>query len=75
MDAYHREIILSNIDTLIEWTDYDQLKDGCISKNILSTNTFDEIEVNRMLVKWCFSIQFDDSIIVNGVNINLNDLR
>lgn len=46
MDSYHRDIILSNIDTLIEWTDYDKLKDGCLSQNILSIDTIQEIEVS-----------------------------
>ncbi|KAG4073108.1 hypothetical protein HA402_009527 [Bradysia odoriphaga] len=44
MDAYHRDIIISNIDTLIEWTDYDKLKDDCMSRNILSIDTIHEIE-------------------------------
>lgn len=45
MDNYLRKIILTNIDTLTEWTDYDKLKEGCIDTNILSIETIQEIEV------------------------------
>ncbi len=47
MDSYHREMILTNVDTLTEWTNYDKLKDGCINTDILSIETIQEIEVSK----------------------------
>lgn len=50
MDSYHRSVILTNIDTLTEWTDYDKLKDGCIDTKILSIETVGEIEVRKIVI-------------------------
>lgn len=46
MDDYYRDIILTNIDTLTEWTNYETLRDGCIDTNLLSVTTIQEIEVS-----------------------------
>lgn len=50
MEDYYREVILTNIDTLTEWTNYDKLKDGCIDTNILSIETIQEIEVRLLIL-------------------------
>lgn len=46
MEDNGREIILTNIDTITAWTEYEKLRDGCIDNNILSIEVIHEIEVS-----------------------------
>lgn len=46
MEQEHRTKILSNIDKLIRFTNYDFLVRACLSQNLLSQLIVDEIQVS-----------------------------
>lgn len=50
MEDCFREIILTNIETLTEWTDYEKLKNECVDTNLLSATTIQEIEVRLLSI-------------------------